>query len=69
MGRQVVHDDNVAGRERWNENLLDIGREHRAIHGPVIDKGRRHPGQTQSASEGCRLPVSVRYARSAALTA
>src|SRR5688572_20694458 len=35
VNADVVHDDDVAALERWNENLFDIGQEAWAIHRPI----------------------------------
>ena len=32
--RQVVHDD-VAGRERWHQDLLDVGQQTGAVDRPI----------------------------------
>lgn len=37
---EIVHDDDVAGRERGNENLLDIGCEASSVDGAVEHAGR-----------------------------
>lgn len=35
VGRQVVHDDDVAGEHCWCQDLLDVGKQCLAVHGPV----------------------------------
>lgn len=40
--RQVVHDDDVARGQSWNENLLDIGLECYRVHCTVQDHGCGH---------------------------
>lgn len=42
MCRQIVHDDDVARHQGWNENLLHIGLERDAVHRTVEDHGRGH---------------------------
>jgi hypothetical protein len=46
-----VHDDNVARREDWDENLLDISAEAHAIDRSVDDAGRGEPVATQRRQE------------------
>src|SRR3546814_5228561 len=53
MGRQVVEDDYVAGRQSWRQKLLDIGAEGFAGHGAVEDHRRDDAGRTQACTE-CR---------------
>jgi hypothetical protein len=52
MAAEVVHDDNVAGREDRDENLLDISAEAHAIDRSVHDAGRGEAVATQSRQEG-----------------
>ena len=66
MGGQVIHDDDVAGRERWRETLLDIGEEGRAVHRAIEDHGRSEAGEAQAGRERCRLPMAMRDRRAAA---
>ena len=35
VNADVVHDDDVAALEGWNEDLFDVRREARAIHWPI----------------------------------
>jgi hypothetical protein len=44
MTSALVHDDNVARREDWEANLLDISAEACAIDRSVDDAGRGEPG-------------------------
>ena len=60
VGSEVVHDDDVFGQERGDEDLFDIGEEGRPIHRPVKDHRRRHAGEPQAGDEGRGLPVTVR---------
>ncbi len=69
MGRQVVHDDDVARRERRHENLLDIGPESHSVHRPVKDHRRGHAGEPERPGERRSFPMTVRNARSATLSA
>ena len=69
MGRQVVHDDDVARRQCRSQHLLDIGEEDRAVHGAIVDEGRGQAAQAQRSGEGGGLPMSVGNAGPAAFTA
>ncbi len=59
MGRQIVHDDDIAGAERRGEALFDPGLEDGAVHGLVDDHGRVDAILAQRGDEGRRLPMSV----------
>jgi hypothetical protein len=63
VGRQVVHDDDVAGLKRWRQHLLDPGEEGRTIHRTVQDHRRGDTREPQPADERRRLPVSMRHCR------
>ena len=66
MGAEIVHDDDVAGRERGPEDLLDILEEALAIDGSVDEPRCGDPIVTQSGQEGHGLPATVwRLARQA----
>lgn len=60
VGAEIVHDDNVAGLERWHQQLLDIGTEALAVDWPVDDAGRNDPVVPECREEGHRPPVAVR---------
>src|SRR5580700_6616091 len=51
MATEVVHDDNIAGREDRDENLLDISAEAHAIDRSVDDAGRGEAVATQRRQE------------------
>ena len=51
MAAEVVHDDNIAGREDRDENLLDISAEAHAIDRSVDDAGRGEAVATQRRQE------------------
>lgn len=61
--------NDVSGRERGNQDLLDIGGEDVAVHRRVDDHGRAQPVMAQAGDEGCCLPVSVRRGRHEPLAA
>ena len=67
MGGQIVHHHDIAGLERGNQDLFDIGEEGGAVHGAIEDHGGAHAGKSQGTDEGCGLPVPVRHRRPAAL--
>ena len=60
VGAKIVHDDNVAGAERWHQQLLDIGTEALTVDRPVDDAGRRDPVVSECREEGHRAPMAVR---------
>src|ERR1700730_14832180 len=60
MAAEIVHDDDVAGFEHWNEQLFNIGAEAFAVDRAVEDARRRELVATQSAEEGQRSPVAMR---------
>ncbi len=60
MRRQVVHDDDVAGGQRRQNERVDTGDEGFAVHRPVEHQCRDHAGQPQRGDAGRHLPVSVR---------
>ncbi len=47
VAAEIVHDDDVAGLERRDEELLDIGAEALAVDRPVEDAGRIDPVAAQ----------------------
>jgi hypothetical protein len=52
VGAGIVHDDDVAGRERGNENLLDISRERSRSEQPQPnERSHRQEGAKQHARE------------------
>ena len=58
VGAQIVHDDDVAGRQGRRQDLLDIGEELFAIDGAVEDTGRGDAVAAQSGQESRGLPMS-----------
>lgn len=67
MGRQVIHDDDLAWPEGWCEELLDIGDERHAIHRAVHNTGGSNAVMAETRDERRRLPVAVRDAADQAL--
>ena len=60
MGAEIVEDDDVAGLEGRDEELLDVGEEAFAVDGTVVKTGRFDPVAAQGGEEGRGLPVAVR---------
>ena len=61
MSRQIVHDDDVAGRQRRDQAALDISAEDRAGHRPVDDKGCGHRVDPQAGDKGRGFPMAMRH--------
>jgi hypothetical protein len=57
---EIVHDDNVAGSQRWHQQLLDIGPEALTVDRSVDDAGRRDPVVPEGRKEGHRALMAVR---------
>jgi len=60
VAAQIVHDDDIARRKCWNEELFDIGEEASPIDGTVDDAGRLDPVASERCEEGEGSPVSMR---------
>ena len=60
VAAEIVHDDDVAGRERRDEELLDPGGEDLAVDRPVEHAGRVDPVVAQRGEEGQRAPAAER---------
>ena len=61
MAGEIVHDDDVAGRERGTQLLLDPSRERGGVNRLIEDKGRVDPVAAQGSDEGHRLPMAKRH--------
>ena len=61
VAAEIVHDDDVAGPERRDEHLLDIGEEALAVDRAVDDAGRVDAVAAQRGQEGQRAPAAVRH--------
>ena len=57
VNREIVHNGNVAALERWGQTLLQIGEEHRRIHGALDHEGRDQRTFPQAGHEGNCLPM------------
>jgi len=64
VGRQVVHDHNLAGLELWAQHVFQIGQEHIPI-GRCFNRHRSHPSvDADSSQQSQRAPIAgsaVRY--------
>lgn len=59
VATQIIEDHDVAGLERGDQELLDIGKEADAIDRAIEDGGRIDPIMPQRGQKGERLPVTV----------
>lgn len=66
VGWQIVHDDDVAMRQGWDENLLDVSEESRTVHRAVEQHGRGETTEPEARGEGCGFPMPVWDGRAAA---
>ena len=64
---EIVHHDDVAGAERWNQTLLHIGAEARAIDRAVEHTWRGDLVDPQGRNERRRLPMAPWHAGDEAL--
>jgi hypothetical protein len=62
MGRQIVHDDNVAGAQVGTKDLLKLGDEGFTVDVAVQDHRAYYTIKPQACNEGCCFPLSVRNA-------
>src|SRR5206468_5544015 len=60
MRGEVVGDDDVAWRQRGDQDLFDIGEKTVAIHRAVDDTRRGQPGDSQASDKRARLPPRER---------
>ena len=56
MRREVIGDHDVAGRERGDEDLGDVGEKAVAVHRAVDHPRRGQPGDAQTGDKGAGLP-------------
>lgn len=61
MAGEVVHDHDIAGRERGHEELLDIIEEARPVDRLIQNAGGIDPVTAQGGEEGHRFPVAIRH--------
>jgi hypothetical protein len=60
VGRQIVHDDDIALREGGNQTFPHPFLEQGGVHRLVVDLRRRKPSKAQSGNEGDCLVMPVR---------
>ncbi len=60
MRGEVVGDDDVAGRERRDQDLCNVGQKTVAVHRAVDDARRGQPGGSQATDKGAGLPPRER---------
>jgi hypothetical protein len=68
VAAEIVHDDDVAGLEHWNELLFDIGTEAFTVDRTVEDARSGELVATQGAEEGPRAPMAMRRKPAQAMT-
>ena len=57
--RQIVHDDDVAGGQRRDEDLLDVGEEARAVDRTIEDGGRGKARHAERGEKRRRMPPPI----------
>ena len=60
VGSEIVHDDDVAGLEGWNQRLVDIGAETFAVDRAVEDTGCGEPVASKRTEECQSAPAAAR---------
>jgi hypothetical protein len=60
VDRQVVHHDDIAGAQRGDEDLFDIGPEHHGVDRAIEHRRRTQLGGAQSRDHRVGLPVTAR---------
>jgi hypothetical protein len=60
VAAQIVHNDDVAGPQSWNELLTDISAKAFAVDRAVEDAGRYEFSATQSTQKGHCAPMTMR---------
>ncbi len=63
VAAQIVHDDDSAGGEGWQQTLFDIGQKAGAVERAIEDTRSGNPVVAQRGHEGQRVPVPVRAGR------
>ena len=58
--RQVVHDDDVTGRERWHQDLLDVGQKTGAVDRPIKHGRRGEACHAQRSEKRRGVPAAIR---------
>ena len=60
MRGEIIHADDLAGRERWNQPLFEIAEKDFAVHRSVHDEWSGYTVLPQAGDKGRHLPVTVR---------
>lgn len=58
MAAEIVHDDDVAGGERWHKELLHPGGKTQAVDRPIEDAWCIDPVMPERGQEGQRAPMA-----------
>jgi hypothetical protein len=66
---EIVHDDDVAVPQGWDQNFLDVEKEGFTVDWPLDEPRSGDAIVAQSSHEGHGLPAAVRYFGFDALTA
>ena len=56
VGGEIIGDDDVAGLQRGDEDLFDVGEEAGPVHRAIPDPGGGEPRHPQRRDEGAALP-------------
>jgi|SRR6516225_2275001 len=59
MARFVIQNDDVTGRERQHEYLLNVSEEGPVVPSPLTTSGVIKPAPAQNGKESGRLPVAI----------
>jgi len=59
---QIVHNDDIAGSQDGNDELLDVGAKARPIHWAIKYARRRNPIDAERGNKCRRLPMSPGHA-------
>lgn len=57
---QIIHRDDVAALECWNQTLPHVKQKHGSIHGALQHERRGHSAQAQAGHKGDGFPMTVR---------
>lgn len=59
MAAEIVHHDDIARAQYWNQNLVDVCLESDTIDRPVEHHRRDHASKAKPGDEGGCFPVAV----------
>ena len=59
MAAQIVHNNDIAGGERWQQTLFDIGQEAGPVERAIEDTRRGNTVVAQRRHAGQRVPVPM----------